>query len=110
MPTVTSSQNSENAQKLGLSGELDPQTGIFYTVSTSGQDGATETTHVTVETTQGAAAKTFDLLSSSLAQAQIDLDPYQFVEEDVLTSKLQAAESQGQIVGLYLNIECFIPL
>lgn len=98
MPTVTSSQNSENAQKLGLSGELDPQTGIFYTVSTSGQDGATETTHVTVETTQGAAAKTFDLLSSSLAQAQIDLDPYQFVEEDVLTSKLQAAESQGQIV------------
>ncbi|XP_078310623.1 uncharacterized protein LOC111136248 isoform X2 [Crassostrea virginica] len=102
--TVNSSQGSEItsqneleqiARNLNLQGELDPQTGIFYTVTNAA--GQTETRRLTTEpkvvtesTPQGEAtpgSKAYDLLSSSLAQAQIDLDPYQFIEEDVLAVK-----------------------
>ncbi|XP_062578349.1 BRCA2-interacting transcriptional repressor EMSY-like [Saccostrea cucullata] len=102
--TVNTSQSSEIAtqneleqiaRNLNLQGELDPQTGIFYTVTNAA--GQTETRRLTTESKvvtesapQGEAtpgSKAYDLLSSSLAQAQIDLDPYQFIEEDVLSDK-----------------------
>nr|XP_011431725.2 BRCA2-interacting transcriptional repressor EMSY isoform X3 [Crassostrea gigas] len=108
--TVNTSQGSEItsqneleqiARNLNLQGELDPQTGIFYTVTNAA--GQTETRRLTTEpkvvtesNPQGEAtpgSKAYDLLSSSLAQAQIDLDPYQFIEEDVhvLTDKSPAS-------------------
>lgn len=105
--SIPSSQNSgEGSQPelehlgpgLNFQGELDPQTGIFYTVAaTSGSDTVVASTPSLERTqldapTQG--AKTFDLLSSSLAQAQIDLDPYQFIEEDVLVEK---TDSQAEV-------------
>ncbi|XP_033759788.1 LOW QUALITY PROTEIN: BRCA2-interacting transcriptional repressor EMSY-like [Pecten maximus] len=86
------------APGLNFQGELDPQTGIFYTVAaTSGSDTVVASTP-TLDRAQLDATtpgtKTFDLLSSSLAQAQIDLDPYQFIEEDVLVEK---ADSQSDV-------------
>ncbi|XP_060078730.1 BRCA2-interacting transcriptional repressor EMSY-like [Ylistrum balloti] len=79
------------APGLNFQGELDPQTGIFYTVAaTSGTDTVVVSTPSLDRTqldTSTTGTKTFDLLSSSLAQAQIDLDPYQFIEEDVLVEK-----------------------
>lgn len=95
---------------MNLQGELDPQTGIFYTVTNAA--GQTETRRLTTEpkvvtesNPQGEAtpgSKAYDLLSSSLAQAQIDLDPYQFIEEDVhvLTDKSPASsQASSGIVG-----------
>lgn len=117
--TVNTSQGSEItsqneleqiARNLNLQGELDPQTGIFYTVTNAA--GQTETRRLTTEpkvvtesNPQGEAtpgSKAYDLLSSSLAQAQIDLDPYQFIEEDVhvLTDKSPASsQASSGIVG-----------
>lgn len=99
---ITSQNELEQiARNLNLQGELDPQTGIFYTVTNAA--GQTETRRLTTEpkvvtesNPQGEAtpgSKAYDLLSSSLAQAQIDLDPYQFIEEDVhvLTDKSPAS-------------------
>ncbi|KAK3095595.1 hypothetical protein FSP39_016479 [Pinctada imbricata] len=91
-PHSTHSELEQIARNLNLQGELDPQTGIFYTVTNA--QGQTETrrmtadeSHVTVESSTGdtnPTSRTYDLLSSSLAQAQIDLEPYhQFIEEDV---------------------------
>ncbi|XP_048746376.2 BRCA2-interacting transcriptional repressor EMSY-like [Ostrea edulis] len=95
-PEITSQNELEQiARNLNLQGDLDPQTGIFYTVTNAA--GQTETRRLTAEpkvvtesAPQGEAtpgSKAYDLLSSSLAQAQIDLDPYQFIEEDVLSDK-----------------------
>ncbi|OWF47165.1 BRCA2-interacting transcriptional repressor EMSY-like [Mizuhopecten yessoensis] len=79
------------AHGLNFQGELDPQTGIFYTVAaTSGSDTVVVSTPSLDRAQLDAATpgtKTYDLLSSSLAQAQIDLDPFQFIEEDVLVEK-----------------------
>lgn len=113
--TVNTSQGSEItsqneleqiARNLNLQGELDPQTGIFYTVTNAA--GQTETRRLTTEpkvvtesNPQGEAtpgSKAYDLLSSSLAQAQIDLDPYQFIEEDVHVLTDKSPASSG-IVG-----------
>ncbi|ELT92779.1 hypothetical protein CAPTEDRAFT_228047 [Capitella teleta] len=48
------------------SGELDPSTGVYYTA-----DGR-----------KISSEKAQDFLSSALSQAQIDLDPYQFIETE----------------------------
>lgn len=49
------------------------------------------------------AAKSFDLLSSSLEQANINLDSYQFMEEDILAEKVAAVaaanQSSTEVVG-----------
>jgi hypothetical protein len=74
------------AQRLNLQGELDPQTGIFYnTQSSSDNPSVDNMTQSQIVVSSG--GKSFDLLSSSLEQAQINLDSYQFLEEDILTEK-----------------------
>lgn len=110
---ITSQNELEQiARNLNLQGELDPQTGIFYTVTNAA--GQTETRRLTTEpkvvtesTPQGEAtpgSKAYDLLSSSLAQAQIDLDPYQFIEEDVLAVKSPTgSQTNTGIVGKTSN-------
>jgi hypothetical protein len=50
------------------SGELDPNTGVYYT--TEGRKIESD------------SSKPQDFLSNALSQAQIDLDPYQFMEQE----------------------------
>lgn len=62
--------------------DLDPQTGMFYVEkggTVSGIKVNTDGQQVIVST-EGEGKGKYDLLSSSLAQAQIDLDPFQFIE------------------------------
>lgn len=117
-PEITSQNELEQiARNLNLQGDLDPQTGIFYTVTNAA--GQTETRRLTAEpkvvtesAPQGEAtpgSKAYDLLSSSLAQAQIDLDPYQFIEEDVLSDKsATGSQADSGIVGKIMGIIIFI--
>lgn len=65
-----------------LLGELDPETGLFSSNQNRTRRIITIGGKVAVQTDNSSAiSKNVDLLSSSLAQAQIDLDPYQFIEE-----------------------------
>ncbi|CAG2251966.1 unnamed protein product [Mytilus edulis] len=96
-----SNQNSQSeleqiAQRLNLQGELDPQTGIFYNTNSSTDNSSSSSSDITQsQIVVSAGAKSFDLLSSSLEQAQINLDSYQFMEEDILTEKV-TTEAVGQ--------------
>ena len=99
-------------------GDLDPQTGVFYrdkdgnlTVAKSGAAlvrkpgisvtvGANQAPQQVVRSgeTQGSdSAKNYDLLSSSLAQAQIDLDPFRFIEDGSLSKSVSSSESSVDI-------------
>lgn len=51
------------------------------------------------------AGKPVDFLSSALSQAQIDLDPYQFIEEDEPSSFSKV--SQGRLFSLNLSLGTF---
>ncbi|XP_064615204.1 BRCA2-interacting transcriptional repressor EMSY-like [Liolophura sinensis] len=62
-----------------LPGDLDPQTGIFHSTGSSVHVGSSGE-----DTNKPASSQSMDLLSTSLAQAQIDLDPYEFMEEDMV--------------------------
>lgn len=105
-----SNQNSQSeleqlAQRLNLQGELDPQTGIFYNTNSSTDNSSSSSSDITQsQIVVSAGAKSFDLLSSSLEQAQINLDSYQFMEEDILTEKV-TTEAVGQpgteVVGMF---------
>lgn len=112
-----SNQNSQSeleqiAQRLNLQGELDPQTGIFYNTNSSTDNSSLSSSDITQsQIVVSAGAKSFDLLSSSLEQAQINLDSYQFMEEDILTEKV-TTEAVGQpgteVVGMFtLYIHAF---
>lgn len=46
----------------------------------------------------------YDLLSSSLAQAQIDLDPYQFIENAGQHVKAVEKSGSGMFLVLQLNM------
>ena len=51
----------------------------------------------TGDTQASEAGKNYDLLSSSLAQAQIDLDPFQFIEDGSLSKGVSSSESSVDI-------------
>ncbi|KAK7499219.1 hypothetical protein BaRGS_00009479 [Batillaria attramentaria] len=143
-PDSTSGRTAEAVAEAVQQGELDPQTGLFYSSLPSSQlgvVGARDRTHqqnrppptsqsiptqvqqqqpqVSVESSAPAVAATttvsqsnssqpMDLLSSSLAQAQIDLGSYEFGEEslETFTSDLdtQAGDS-GVENGGAVNID-----
>ncbi|XP_052785000.1 BRCA2-interacting transcriptional repressor EMSY-like [Mya arenaria] len=66
------------------SSDLDPQTGMFYVEkggTISGIKINADGQQVIVSGVDMESKSRYDLLSSSLAQAQIDLDPYQFIED-----------------------------
>ncbi|XP_013393240.1 BRCA2-interacting transcriptional repressor EMSY [Lingula anatina] len=83
-------------------GELDPRTGLFYSSSKDQSQPSSQTAsnikpdkpQTTVE-----EQKTLDIFSSALAQAEINLDPYQFVDEEeedvtgLTPSKMQPVSS-----------------
>lgn len=97
-------------------GELDPQTGIFYASShdtmiptrQAGQVSMVQlgsSTHTVFANKEQILHKPVDFLSSALTQAQIDLDPYQFVEEDEATQavRLAAATASRQATGVTMD-------
>ena len=77
--TLTSQAGSTTAD----SADLDPQTGMFY-VEKGGSISSIkinpEAQSVIVSASEAESKAKYDLLSSSLAQAQIDLDPFQFID------------------------------
>lgn len=85
--TLTSQQKST-----ADSADLDPQTGMFY-VEKGGSIGSIKINpdgqHVIVSSSEADAKGKYDLLSSSLAQAQIDLDPFQFIENGSSSSSVE---------------------
>ena len=103
-------------QEVVSQGDLDPQTGVLYTdkdgnvlsksavelakkpgiVVTVGANQAAQTAQQVVRTEEVQGSSSEDLLSSSLAQAQIDLDPFQFIDE----GNLKAANSSENSVEL----------
>lgn len=79
------------------SGDLDPQTGMFYVQKAGVISGIKITDgqqQVVVSSSEGDSKK-YDLLSSSLAQAQIDLDPFQFIEDGNQGNKNVTVESSS---------------
>ena len=91
-----------------LHGELDPQTGLFYAVSklqSANQEGIPQTTVLMPRiSTRVGDLKTLDLLSSSLAQAQIDLDNYQFIEEDLSGDKTDLNQNSNETADSLVKI------
>ncbi|KAL5004983.1 hypothetical protein ScPMuIL_018439 [Solemya velum] len=83
-------------------GELDPENGLFSSNQTEPTfiQFITIGGKVAVQTENSSAiSKNLDLLSSSLAQAQIDLDPYQFIEEIGGFSQEKVNTEQQNIEG-----------
>ncbi|CAH1781802.1 unnamed protein product [Owenia fusiformis] len=66
------------------SGELDPQTGMFFPQSSAVTVTTPSVSQPRVVTLPMASSssKNVDIFSSAIAQAQIDLDPFQFIEEE----------------------------
>ncbi len=122
---LSSSADLSQLTSLGrdMLGELDPQTGIFYSsqagtpVSTrniivtapSNVSGGRQVVHrtgtvrtvesvinpVSTVTTKDMSCKPMDFLSSALSQAQIELDPYQFIDEDEPSIAARLASSSS---------------
>ena len=91
---------SQDMVALSSGGELDPHTGVYYATS-SGETGSgrgglsrSKAEHTGPEQQVSSRQQQQDFLSSALTQAQIDLDPYQFIEEDEASFSVKAASSQ----------------
>ena len=95
-------------------GDLDPQTGVLYTdkdgniIANSVAElvkkpgivvtvGAGQGPQQVVRTEEVQGQSSEDLLSSSLAQAQIDLDPFQFIEDGSLSKSVSSSENSVEI-------------
>ncbi|KAH3805994.1 BRCA2-interacting transcriptional repressor EMSY-like isoform X5 [Dreissena polymorpha] len=112
--TLNTSSMTSIAGGGDLNHDLDPQTGMFYLEKGGSISGIKINTsdgqQVIVSGVDEDGRVKYDLLSSSLAQAQIDLDPYQFienggqhvkvVEKSVSGDSLQSsASSSGSLSG-----------
>ena len=105
-------------QEVVTTGDLDPRTGVFYTdkdgnltvgkstgelqkkagiVVSVGTSQSSQQVLRTEEIQTSESGKNYDLLSSSLAQAQIDLDPFQFIEDGSLSKGVSSSESSVDI-------------
>ena len=101
-------------QEVVSQGDLDPQTGVLYTdkdgnvISKSAVElakkpgivvtvGAGQAAQQVVRTEEVQGQSSEDLLSSSLAQAQIDLDPFQFIDEGNLNKGVNSNENSVEI-------------
>lgn len=103
--TTSDLQPLDEVVTLGTGGELDPSTGVYYSSGSSSPRSKLpsaappkEETIIIEHSPRVQQSHQQDFLSSALTQAQIDLDPYQFIEEDpakVVTSETAAPPHQG---------------
>ena len=112
--SVTSVGVGNYTQEVVSQGDLDPQTGVLYTdkdgniIANSVAElvkkpgivvtvGAGQGPQQVVRTEEVQGQSSEDLLSSSLAQAQIDLDPFQFIEDGSLSKSVSSSENSVEI-------------
>ena len=123
LPTVSSSavtqdnkiQIVKRGHDLEDHGDLDPQTGMFY-VDKNNSDLVTKEVVIVKSNSSSSvdSGKNYDLLSSSLAHAQIDLDPFQFIDETQVGTKIVEGETIVQPSETTIidspSIGAFLPL
>lgn len=80
-------------------GELDPQTGMFIQLDSGNQRTKSLITSALKQPEPAKVAEKtqMDIFSSALAEAQIDLDPYQFIDDD----DEQGPYTQGKLQPLH---------
>lgn len=96
----------------GSDNDLDPQTGMFYVQKGGVVSGIKIMDGQQVVVSGEGDSRKYDLLSSSLAQAQIDLDPFQFIDDgsqgnksaDSSSSSTGAQEVVGSETGKHVSV------
>jgi hypothetical protein len=101
--TVTTASQGKTQEPGG--GDLDPQTGMFYVQKGGTISGIKIADGQQVIVSGDGDAKKYDLLSSSLAQAQIDLDPFQFIEDGNQGTKTVEGSSSAPVLNEVLTTE-----
>lgn len=91
---------------LDSGGDLDPQTGMFFVQKGGNISGIKITDGQQVVVSSD--GKKYDLLSSSLAQAQIDLDPFQFIEDGNQGNRSMGGSSSAPITHEVISSETVI--
>ena len=86
-------------------GDLDPQTGMFYVQKGGTISGIKIADGQQVIVSGEGDVKKYDLLSSSLAQAQIDLDPFQFIEDSNQSNKAEEESSSAPVIDEIITSE-----
>lgn len=108
---TTTAATASQVKSADSGGDLDPQTGMFYVQKGGTVSGIKITDGQQVIVSGEGDGKKYDLLSSSLAQAQIDLDPFQFIEDGNQGNKTLEGSSSAPVMhevassetGLILN-------
>ncbi|XP_060563339.1 BRCA2-interacting transcriptional repressor EMSY-like [Ruditapes philippinarum] len=101
--TVTTASQGKTQEPGG--GDLDPQTGMFYVQKGGTISGIKIADGQQVIVSGDGDAKKYDLLSSSLAQAQIDLDPFQFIDDGNQGNKTVESSSSAPVLNEVLTTE-----
>ncbi|XP_045200175.2 BRCA2-interacting transcriptional repressor EMSY-like [Mercenaria mercenaria] len=103
--TTTATAGSQGKPPDAGGGDLDPQTGMFYVQKGGTISGIKIADGQQVIVSGEGDAKKYDLLSSSLAQAQIDLDPFQFIEDGNQGNKTVEGSSSLPVIQEVANSE-----
>lgn len=100
-----SSSVETQAKGQGSADDLDPQTGMFYVQKGGAISSIKILDGQQVVVSGDSDPRKYDLLSSSLAQAQIDLDPFQFIDDSSQGSKSADSSTSSSAVQDVVNSE-----